>query len=113
MEEMSIRPATLEDLDLILHHRTAMFSDMGCRDAARLAPMRESWEAFLRRGLVDGTYCGWLAATAAGRVVAGGGIAIVPWPGSPDDPAPRRGWIQNVYTEPEFRHRGLARQIME
>jgi GNAT superfamily N-acetyltransferase len=113
MQEMSIRPATLEDADLILHHRTAMFSDMGCGDAARLALMRVSSEAFLRRALVDGTYRGWLAAAADGRVVAGGGVAIVPWSGSPDDPAPRRGWIQNVYTEPEFRHRGLARQIME
>ncbi|HMC62523.1 MAG TPA: GNAT family N-acetyltransferase, partial [Candidatus Solibacter sp.] len=70
-------------------------------------------EAFLRRALVDGTYRGWLAVAAGGRVVAGGGVAIVPWPGSPADPAPRRGWIQNVYTEPGFRHRGIARRIME
>jgi len=113
MEEMSIRPATIEDLDLILHHRTAMFSDMGDQDATRLAAMRTSSEAFLRRGLVDGTYRGWLAAIAEGRVVAGGGIAIVPWPGSPEAPEPRRAWVQNIYTEPAFRHRGIGRQIME
>ena len=112
MEEMSIRAATLEDLGVILHHRTAMFSDMGDGDAA-LALMRPASEAFLRRALVDGTYRGWLAVAAGGRVVAGGGVAIVPWPGSPADPAPRRGWIQNVYTEPGFRHRGIARRIME
>jgi GNAT superfamily N-acetyltransferase len=113
MEEIGIRRAKIEDLGLILHHRTAMFSDMGYRDESRLALMRASSEAFLRGGLVDSTYRGWLAETAEGRVVAGGGVAIVPWSGSPEDPAPRRGWIQNVYTEPEFRHRGLARQIME
>jgi hypothetical protein len=49
-------------VDLILHHRTAMFSDMGCQDAACLARMRASSEAFLGSGLVDGTYPGWLAA---------------------------------------------------
>jgi hypothetical protein len=108
MEEIGIRRATIEDLGLILHHRTAMFSDMGYRDESRLALMRASSEAFLRSGLVDGTYRGWLAASAGGRVVAGGGVAIVPWSGSPEDPAPRRGWVQNVYTEPPFRHRGLA-----
>jgi GNAT superfamily N-acetyltransferase len=113
MDEIHIRPATPDDLDLILHHRTAMFSDMGYQDAERLAQMRASSETFLRRGLADGTYRGWLAATADGRVVAGGGVAIVPWSGSPDDPSPRRGWIQNVYTEPEFRHRGVARRVME
>ena len=113
MDEILIRPATIEDLGMVLHHRTAMFSDMGHQDAARLALMRASSEAFLRRGLVDGTYRGWLAMTGDGRVVAGGGVAIIPWSGSPEDPAPRRGWVQNVYTEPEFRHRGIARQIME
>jgi GNAT superfamily N-acetyltransferase len=113
MEGIRIRLATIDDVGLILHHRTAMFSDMGCQDEARLARMRASSEAFLHRGLVDGTYRGWLAATADSRVVAGGGVAIIPWSGSPEDPAPRRGWIQNVYTEPGFRHRGIARQIME
>jgi len=113
MEEIRIRPATIGDLEVILHHRTAMFTDMGHWDAARLALMRPSAEAFLRVRLVDGTYRGWLAVTADGRPAAGGGIAIIPWPGSPEDPAPRRAWVQNIYTEPEFRRRGIARQIME
>jgi GNAT superfamily N-acetyltransferase len=113
MEEIRIRPATVDDVGLILHQRTAMFSDIGHQDASRMAMMRASSEAFLLKGLVDGTYRGWLAAVGDGRVVAGGGIAIIPWSGSPDDPAPRRGWILNIYTEPGFRHRGIARQIME
>src|SRR5258708_5171808 len=114
MEEMSIRPATLDDLDLILRHRTAMFSDMGYQEAERLALMRTSSEAFRLRGRVEGAYRGGLAEPAGdGRVVAGGGLAIIPWPGSADDPAPRRAWIHNIYTEPEFRHRGIARRIME
>jgi GNAT superfamily N-acetyltransferase len=60
-----------------------------------------------------GEYRGWLAVAADGRVAAGAGITIVPWPGGPRDTAPRRGWIQNVYTEPEFRRRGLARLLVE
>ena len=117
MEEIRIRPATVEDVSTILHHRVAMFADMfadmGQQDESRFAQMLVSSEAFLRRGLADGTYRGWLAVTGENRLVAGGGVAIVPWPGSPDDPAPRRGWIQNIYTEPGFRHQGIARQIME
>jgi len=113
MEEVSVRPATAADLETILRYRQAMFQDMGHRDGKRLAEMRGSSEAYLRRALADGTYRGWRAVTGEGRVAAGGGIAIVPWPGSPDDPAAWRGWIQNVYTEPEFRYRGLARRIME
>jgi len=47
------------------------------------------------------------------RIVAGAGVTIVAWSGSPDEPEPRRGWIQNVYTEPDFRRLGLARRLME
>ena len=113
MDEVRIRKATLDDVDVIIEHRAAMFSDMGYQDAARMAQMRVSSDAFLRRSLVDGTYQGWLAETDGGRAVGGGGVVIVPWPGSPEDPAPRRGWILNIYTEPEFRHRGIARRIMD
>jgi len=113
MEEIRIRPASLDDLPHILHHRKAMFSDMGHQDAAILDRMRPTSETFLRDSMPKGAYRGWLAETAGGLIVAGGGIAIVPWPGSPDDPTPRRGWILNIYTEPEFRRRGIARQIME
>ena len=112
MDLVRIRPASLDDLAHILHHRRAMFSDMGYQDAATLDRMQATSEAFLVESMPRGVYRGWLAETESGQVVAGGGIAIVPWPGSPEDPGPRRGWILNIYTEPEFRRRGIAKQIM-
>jgi len=57
----------------------------------------------------SGGYVGWLAETAGGRVIAGAGVTIFAWPGSPDDATGRRALVQNVYTEPEFRRQGLAR----
>lgn len=65
-----------------------------------------------RAGLSDGSYLGWLAADGSGRVIGGGGVLLCPWPASPKDPCLRRAIILNVYTEPEFRHRGIARRIM-
>jgi GNAT superfamily N-acetyltransferase len=113
MDEIRIRPASVDDLPHILRHRRAMFSDIGHQDAVILDRMQATSETFLRESMPQGAYRGWLAETAGGRIVAGGGIAIIPWPGSPEDPSPRRGWILNIYTEPEFRRRGIARQIME
>ena len=112
MEEIRIRPAAVDDLPHIVHHRRAMFSDIGYQDAAILDRMQATSETYLRESMPKGAYRGWLAETADGLIVAGGGIAIIPWPGSPEDPAPQRGWILNIYTEPEFRRRGIARQIM-
>jgi GNAT superfamily N-acetyltransferase len=90
-----------------------MFRDMGKGDDEAHRHMLVSAEAFLRDAMPGGRYRGWLAETREGAIAAGAGVTIVDWPGSPDDPAPRRGWIQNVYTEPGFRRRGLARLLMD
>jgi GNAT superfamily N-acetyltransferase len=90
-----------------------MFAEIGCQDTHILDRMDSASEQYLRDALPNGSYRAWMAQTDGGRIVSGGGIAIVPWPGSPDFPTARRGWILNIYTEPEFRRRGIARQIIE
>jgi GNAT superfamily N-acetyltransferase len=90
-----------------------MFSEIGCEDQTLLDRMQTATEQYLREAMPSGIYRAWMAETGEGRIVSGGGIAIVPWPGSPDFPATRRGWILGIYTEPEFRRQGIARQIME
>lgn len=90
-----------------------MFGEMGGRYAEGLDQNRKVSELYFRAALADGTYRGWLAeAGEPSRVVAGGGVVIVPWPGYPGASEPRRAWILNIYTEPEFRRRGIARHIM-
>ena len=108
-----IRSASLDDLPHILRHRRAMYFEMGCRDDDALDRMEAASERFFREAIPKGTYCEWLAETPDGRVAGGGGIVIVEWPGSFGNPTTRRGWILNVYTEPEFRRQGVAQQIME
>src|SRR5690242_5665518 len=113
MDEFPIRAATLDDLTHIVHHRRAMFRDMGRATSAELDEVAIAAERFLRSALPTGGYRGWFAVAPDGRIAAGAGITIVPWPGHPGDAVNRRGWIQNVYTEPEFRRRGLARRLTE
>jgi GNAT superfamily N-acetyltransferase len=62
--------------------------------------------------LADGSYRHWLALDGPDRVCGGGGVLLFPWPASPKDSCPLRAMILNVYTEPEFRKQGIARQIM-
>ena len=67
---------------------------------------------WLARALGDGSYHHWLALDGSGRVAGGGGVLLSPWPANPKDPCTQRAVILNVYTEPESRKRGIARQIM-
>jgi GNAT superfamily N-acetyltransferase len=112
MRDIRIRTAAVADIPHVLHHRSSMYVDMGRGNAAQHATLRETTRAYLSVAMPSGTYVGWLAETAEGRVVAGAGVAIFAWPGSPDDTSGRRALVQNVYTEPEFRRQGLARRLM-
>lgn len=104
---MHIRPAAADDLEIILGHRIAMFRDMGYPDAL-LNPIEQVSRSLLSHALANGGYYGVFAESDGAGVVGGGGVLIVPWPGM----QPRRAWIQNVYVVPEYRRRGIAREIM-
>ena len=106
--DMLIREATVADIDTIMHHRRGMFSDMGFCDEAGLKAMEATSAPFIRAGLEDGSYRGWLM-ERDGTVVAGGGLVIVGHPSAPNNPIPRRAWILSMYTEPEYRRHGCAK----
>jgi len=113
MGEIQIRTAGIEDLPHVLRQRRLMFEEIGWKDECVLDRMDSASREYLEEAIPNGVYRAWLAETNQGQVVSGGGIALVPWPGSPEFPTPRRGWILGIYTEPDYRRKGIARQIMD
>jgi GNAT superfamily N-acetyltransferase len=111
--EITIREAGAADIETILHHRRSMFRDMGEGTAEELDRMVEVARPWFARALANGSYRHWLAMDASGGVAGGGGVLLCPWPANPHDPCTERAVILNVYTEGEFRRRGIARQVME
>jgi len=109
---MELRPATLGDIGVVLRHRREMFREMGAEYAEQLNAFENASREYFESALRDHSYFG-LVGEMQGTVVAGGGVVIVPWPGSPRNLAPRRAWILNIYVEPEHRRQGLARSILE
>jgi GNAT superfamily N-acetyltransferase len=107
-----IRAATLDDLDALVHHRIAMFTDMGVEvDAPAL---RLAFAAWLRAVMPSGEYRAWLCESPSGDIVAGGGISLLRWPPGPRSTAVGPlAFVYNVYTAPAHRKRGLARSLME
>ncbi len=109
---LEIRVATTNDVPEILRQRRAMYEDMDYRDADALAAMASISAGYLIKALSDGSFRAWLA-LLANRAVAGGAVVVSPWPAHPYDLDCRRATILNVYTYPENRRRGIARQIMQ
>ena len=110
MSDYRIRDASLDDVDVLVHHRVAMFQDMGVPlDAAAVGGAFRPW---LLDMMPKGLYRAWLVESGS-RVIAGGGITILPWPPGPRYFSGRLAFVYNVYTEPDHRHRGLGRMVME
>jgi GNAT superfamily N-acetyltransferase len=108
---MKLRQVAAADLETIVRQRTAMFRDMGYHDEAQLDAAARAARDYYAHAIPSGGYHGWVV-EEDGKAVAGGGVLISDWPGHPLDPQPRRAMILNVYTEPEYRRRGYARQLV-
>ena len=107
----SLRPITPRDLDIVCHHRDAMFEDMAVDPRVR-DEMREGFRDWVTPRLADGRYFGFLLEDA-GAVVAGVGLFLLDWPPHPWHPAGQvRGYVTNVFVEAAYRGQGLARQLM-
>jgi GNAT superfamily N-acetyltransferase len=107
----TIRPATLTDLSILIHHRNSMWRDMG-RDPKLLAIMEPAAREYFNAAVPNGSYRGWLA-ESDGHVVGGAGVVISPWPGNPGFLLAKRAMILNMYVERDYRRRGIARALME
>lgn len=107
-----IRAVTPHDLDLICRHREEMFRDAGTPDLD-LAVMTQHFARWLRPRLADGTYFGFIL-TSGGEPAGGVGLMLIDWPPHPlHTSSDRRGYVLNLYIEPEHRRRGHARRLME
>jgi len=107
------RLATVADASLITSHRRAMFAAMGSTPTSILDAMSRNFEPWVARMIAEGKYTGWITLDDA-RPVASAGLLVLDWPPHPLDLAgEHRGYLLNVYVDPEFRRRGLAHGLVD
>jgi ribosomal protein S18 acetylase RimI-like enzyme len=111
-EEILICRAAVADAEIISAQRRGMFEDMGRGTPAELNAMVVAFIPWVADRIARGEYLGWFAKTAAGAVAAGAGMMLMDHPPSPIDLSGKRGYVLNVYVNPEFRRHGLARRLM-
>jgi ribosomal protein S18 acetylase RimI-like enzyme len=110
---MHTRAATVADAAVITHHRRRMFVDAGRQDDSYLSLMSQNFEPWVERMMEQEKYFGWLTMDGE-KVIAGAGLLILDWAPHPLDPWQcYRGYLLNVYVEPEYRRRKLASHLVE
>jgi GNAT superfamily N-acetyltransferase len=122
-DPFQIRFAAAADIELISWHRAWMFRDMNELPAELFNSFRAQSLEMLQGMFERGDYVGWLASPniQPEQIVAGAGLRLREVPPHPQPNAAGRvniisgkqAIIQNVYTEPEWRRRGLAALLIK
>jgi GNAT superfamily N-acetyltransferase len=115
-----IRPAGLDDVGVLARHRAEMFREMGSSNADLHEPLVSAAERYFARALPAGDYFGWVAISPSDPsvVVAGAGVQLRDLLPRPDPAgtsllAGPQALVVNVYTEPDWRRRGIAKLLMQ
>jgi GNAT superfamily N-acetyltransferase len=121
-DHFHIRFATVDDAAIIGWHRARMFQDMGLVPDELFESFRAKSLDRLGNAVASGDYTGWLASERDNpqKIIAGAGVIIhevPPFPlrhknGEITIAEGRQGLIVNVFTEPEWRRRGLAKLLL-
>ena len=107
------RTASQADAPLIASHRRAMFAAMGQTQDSILDAMERNCVPWLTRMIVEGKYIGWITEEDK-KPIASAGLLVLDWPPHPLDHAgDHRGYLLNVFVEPDYRRRGLAHALVD
>src|SRR6266550_2020439 len=118
-DSFKIRRATLRDADVIAWHRARMFQDMADVSADAFEILRTKSRTRLEQWLDSADYIGWVARPADKPeiIVGGAGVQLQPILPRPLSRSTigegRQGTIVNVFTEPEWRRRGVAALLLK
>jgi GNAT superfamily N-acetyltransferase len=110
---LRIRRARLTDLEDLVRHRRAMWAEIGIRDRQALDRADTEYRSWTRKGFRNRTLLGWIVEDE-NKNLAGSGCLWL----RPSQPRPRRRitsqpYLLSMYTEPNFRGKGVASRIVD
>lgn len=97
-----------DDLDIFISMRIAQLREEGAKEDIDLVPaLRDYYE----RHLADNTFFSWLC-WDGGRIVGTSGMSIVEKPPYFGCPSGKIGLLSSMFTDPDYRRRGIARELL-
>jgi len=102
------RRLTEADLDTFISIRIGQLREEGATEDFNLVPALKD---YYHRHMADGTFISWLAVDGD-RIIGTSGMSFVEKPPYFSCPNGRIGLLSSMYTDPAFRRRGIARQLL-
>lgn len=108
MNSVTYRRLTEEDLAVFIEMRITQLREEGAKDDVDLRPALND---YYRRHLHDGTFVSWLALDGE-KIVGTSGMSFVEKPPYFGCPSGKIGLISSMYTDPSYRRRGIAKDLL-
>ncbi|MDD6157190.1 MAG: GNAT family N-acetyltransferase [Lachnospiraceae bacterium] len=102
------RRLTEKELDTFIEMRINQLREEGAEEDFDLRPALED---YYHRHMADGTFVSWLA-VAEGRIVGTSGMSFVEKPPYFGCPSGRIGLLSSMFTDPDYRRMGIARELL-
>ena len=106
--EIQYRKMTSDDLDAFIQMRISQLREEGAKEEIDLEP---SLRDYYVRHMSDGTFVSWLA-VEGDRIIGTSGMSFVEKPPYFGCPNGRIGLLSSMYTDPEYRRRGIAKELL-
>ena len=108
--EMNIiyRKLTDDDLETFISMRIAQLREEGATDEMDLSPALMD---YYKRHLANGTFVSWLALDGD-KIIGTSGMSFVEKPPYFGCPTGRIGLLSSMYTNPDYRRQGIARELL-
>jgi GNAT superfamily N-acetyltransferase len=110
--KLSIRRATVRDVDLLVRHRRRMWEEIGGFTLAQIVAADPVYRRWARARLRSGTLVGWVV-VADGVPAASGCVWIQPVQPNPRWAEGLQPYLLSMFTEADFRGRGFAKRLVE
>ena len=102
------RKLTEKDLETFISMRIAQLREEGATDEMDLSPALMD---YYQRHLANGTFVSWLALDGD-KIIGTSGMSFVEKPPYFGCPTGRIGLLSSMYTNPDYRRKGIARELL-
>ena len=103
------RRLSKEYLETFIQMRITQLREEGAKEEIDLAPaLRDYYD----RHMAEGTFVSWLAFDGE-KIIGTSGMSFVEKPPYFGCPSGKMGLLSSMYTDPEYRRRGIAKELLD
>lgn len=100
---------TEKELDIFINMRINQLREEGAEEDIDLKPALKDYYI---RHMADGTFVSWLAVDGE-KIIGTSGMSFVEKPPYFGCPSGRMGLLSSMFTDPNYRRRGIARELLD